>query len=1800
MRRCGIEPEVTLFETLDGYTFSQTLREDDEFRLRRASRDADGLPVLVLTPAHARSASVARLEHEFTLRADLDPAWSAQPLALVRGHDGAALVLSDAGFAPLAPVPGQALAPAVFFRAAAAIAQALEQLHGRDIVHKDLRPPHILVDGAGGSARLTGFGIAARLVWLQHEGAATQASGSYAYMAPEQTGRMNRALDARSDLYALGVILYQLLTGELPFVAADAMQWIHCHVARLPVPPHERRAGIDATVSAIVMRLLAKDPEQRYQSAAGLLADLQYCAAQHARGAIAAFALGRHDGTARLQAPEQLVGREAEMALLEAAALRVAAGGQAELLVLSGPAGSGKTALVSALLQADCAAGAMVIAGKFDQYQRNIPYATLAQAIQKLVRQLLGQSASALEHWKREIGAALGPNARLMIDLIPELRFVIGEHAAPPELPPLEAQGRFQGVFRQFLGALTGADSLLVLCLDDLQWIDPASLKLLTHLLTHPRVHHLLVVGACRGGEAGQPLAAALEAIAAQGGLVHALPLEPLGQGAAAELVAAALGCTLPEAARLAGPVHAKAGGNPFFTLQFLARLAEHGLLRFDHQAGQWQWDEAAVEAREFSDNVVDLMIARFGQLPPATLELVKLLACLGNHVDMASIALVSGMAPDAADERLWPAVRLGLVTREPKAYRFLHDRVHEAAYQMIDAAALPARHLEIARKLLAASGEQGEAGVFTLVGHFNRARAAIGEPAELRQLARLNASAGIKARAAIAYESARHYLDLAAGLTPPEAWQDDIEATFAQTIALAECEYLCGHFERADSLFALLAEQARSRRELARVASLRIALYQMSGRFERAVEVALEALAAFGVQFPETAADIALALADERAAAVNNMDGRSIAGLLEAPLNTDPEIALVCALYSEMGSSVFSARPALYPLLAVKALNLSLRFGTTVTSCQTYSRYSILLVSLGAVAEAFAYSDLALKLAERTVPPSERRGRLLFAHGAYVHSWQMPMAESVPYLEQAFAACQERGDLPHAGYAAHLATWNSFEAGATLEKVRERATAYQSFARQQHNEVIMQLLRCYEQLALCLQGETREEGSFDDERFSAAGAFELFGRAGFGSAKARYHLMRQVAAFTFGQFDKALEAGEAASNDQHFFLASLAEVTHHFYHALAMAALFEGAAPERQARFMGAILLVLEKLRLWAAGCPGNFGCRHLMLEAEVARLEGRELDAMRGYDAALASARRHALLHNEALAGELASNFYRARGFEKIALTYARDALQAYQRWGAHGKVRQMERRMPGLVRRAPADAAGSGAALDMLAAIRAAQAVSSAIGSGTVVETLLRIVVESSGAERALLLLPCAGEDGFEVAARGETLPTGVQVEVATQALSATLLPDTVFRFVVRTHEKILLDDAMANAQFWSDPYLAATRPRSVLCLPLLREGRLSGVLYLENRLAAGVFTPGRIALLDLLASQAATALDNAGLQQALRAEQLMRREAEEATRHKSQFLAHMSHEVRTPMSAIIGMATLALGTTLTAEQRDYVGRIERAGRTLLEIVNDILDLSKIEAGRLDLERVPFQLAEMLADVVAVTAQKAEDKGLALTVEVGAGVPGRLVGDPLRLGQVMLNLVNNAVKFTQAGKVTLAVALLGRDAGRAGLRFTVRDTGIGMTAEQLAALFQPFVQAEESTSRKYGGTGLGLAISQHLARLMGGAIEAESEAGRGSAFSLRLDLECEEDDLPAADAPVLAPAREMALAAGAAPTAEMQRLAAMLGDFDGDSNEYFESVRGELEAAVGTVALARLSGHIARYEFEAARRLLESESK
>jgi hypothetical protein len=896
----------------------QVLWEDGECVFCRGGlRRSDGhrLAALAVVPVaeHPPPDTLDRLAHEYGLKDELDGSWAVRPLELVRERDRTILVLEDPGGELLEGLLGQPMAVESFLRLALGLVAAIAGLHQRGLIHKDIKAAHILVNWASGAVKLTGFGIASRLPrQRQAPDPPAVIAGTLAYMAPEQTGRMNRSIDARSDLYAVGVTLYRMLTGSLPFTATDPMEWVHCHIARQPVPPAERLPGAPTALSAIIMKLLAKTAEERYQTAAGVERDLRRSFTQwEAQGRIDDFPVGEDDTPDRLLIAEKLYGRVREVDALFAAFDRVVTSGAPELVLVSGYSGIGKSAVVHELHKALVPPRGLFATGKFDQYKRDIPYSTLVQALQSLVRPLLGKSEADLASWREMLLEALGPNGRLMVDLVPELNLVVGEQPPVPELPSKEAQRRFQLVFWRFIGVFARPEHPLALFLDDLQWLDAATLDLIEDLLTQADVRHLLLIGAYRDNEidAAHPLRRKLDAIRNGGGKVADITLAPLAHEHVGQLIADAMRCQPRRAAPLTQLVHEKTAGNPFFVIQFIYALAEERLLAFDHGTARWTWDVERIRAKGYTDNVVDLMVGKLTRLPAETQRALQLLACLGNVAEIMMLSVVFGVAAAHAEAALWEAVRQELVERLDGSYRFIHDRVQEAAYSLIPRASRAADHLRIGRLLVAHTPPAKlEEAIFEIVNQLNRGATLIAVRDEREQLAELNLIAGKRAKASTAYASALTYLIAGAALLAEDCWKRRHELIFALELDRAECEFLTSALAEAEQRLAALSTRAADMVERATVACLRLDLYTTLDQGSRAVAVGLDCLRHLGIDWSPNPTEEEARREYDRI--WSQLGSRPIEALIALPLMSDPASLATMDVLAKLGIPSFEFIP--------------------------------------------------------------------------------------------------------------------------------------------------------------------------------------------------------------------------------------------------------------------------------------------------------------------------------------------------------------------------------------------------------------------------------------------------------------------------------------------------------------------------------------------------------------------------------------------------------------------------------------------------------------------------------------------------------------------------------------------------------------------------------------------------------------------------------------------------------------------------------------------------------------------------
>jgi predicted ATPase len=1206
-----------------------------------------------------------------------------QKRQLVRREDRLTLVLEDPGGEPLQRMLGRPMDITQFLRIAVPLAAVIGRMHARGLIHKDLKPANILVDTASGGVRLTGFGIASRVPRERQAPAPPEEiAGTLAYMAPEQTGRMNRSVDSRSDLYACGVTFYAMLTGALPFSAADPMEWIHCHIARQPTPPNERWNEVPVPLSAIVMKLLAKSAENRYQSAAGLEADLRRCQAKwEAHGRIEPFPLGTRDASDRLLLPERLYGRERDIDALLAAFDRVVADGATEFVLVSGYSGIGKSSVVNELHKALVPPRGLFATGKFDQYKRDIPYATLAQAFQTLVRHILGKGEVELDEWRDALREASGANGSLIVNLVPELELVIGKQPPVADLPPQDAKNRFQMVFRRFLSAFARREHPLTLFLDDLQWLDTATLDLLEHLVTHSEVRHLMLIGAYRDNEVGSthPLRRTLEAIHKAGGSALEIVLAPLGLDDVGQLVSDGLHCEPKRASPLARLVYEKTGGNPFFAIQFITGLSEEGLLAFDPVAPGWRWDMASIRAKSYTDNVVDLMVEKLKRLSTTAQEVLKQLARLGNVAEAATLAMVQGDTEEAIRTALWQAVHAALVVREGRAYKFLHDRIQQAAYSLIAEPRRSEVHLRIGRALLARmTADHLAEHLFDVANQFKRAVGRLIDQDEKARVATIHLRAGRKAKASAAFASARAYFAAGMALLGESDWNSQYETKFSLSLERAECEFLIGNFEQAEPLIAELLRRAASKVDQAAVYIINVQLNTMKGEFPRAVDTALTCLRLFGIDLP--AHPSPAEVQTEYETVWRNLDGRSIERLVDLPPMTDPKIKAVMQVLSVLAGPATFTDFQLFCLLACRMVTISVQHGISGASAYGYA-------CLGSVLGAtFHRYDEGYRLGRLACDLVEKHGFAAY-HTKVSHAmglaafWTQPISSVIELRQATTRTATETGDLTFACYGMHQTITYMLLRNDSLDAVwRESETAL-DFARTVKFRDVVDLIVSQQRFIASMQGRDTIFSAFGDERFDEAAFEAQLTATGTPTAICLHWIRKLRAQYLSGDYAGALQASDKAKALLSISAVQLQLFDCFYYTALTVAAVFETAAPDEKSRLRELLTSHCEQLREWAENNPATFSDKHVLVSAEVARIEGREVDAMRLYEQAIQSAREHGFVQNEGVAHEVAARFYAERGIETVAHVYLRNARYCYLRWGAGGKVRQLDQLHPHL---------------------------------------------------------------------------------------------------------------------------------------------------------------------------------------------------------------------------------------------------------------------------------------------------------------------------------------------------------------------------------------------------------------------------------------------------------------------------------------------------------------------------------------
>ncbi|HEX5754122.1 MAG TPA: AAA family ATPase [Archangium sp.] len=1449
----------------------------------------------------------------------------------------------------------------------------------------------------------------------------------------------------------------------------------------------------------------------------------------------------------------RLYGRETHIAQLLRAFERVAQEGRSELLLVCGYSGIGKSSVVHALREPVAGKQGFFLSGKADQFQQHIPYATLAQAFHALARQLLAGPDEQLARWRERLRDALGEQGQLLVDVVPLLEQVLGRQPALPELPHGEAQHRFHRLVQRFLGVFAGSSRPLVLFLDDLQWIDLASLQLLQYLLTRPGTPPLLLAGAYRDNEVSpsHALALALTELREAGVRMSELRLEPLSREHVQQLVADSLpGAAESTVGPLSALVHEKTGGNPFFITRFLLTLHQDGLLTRTPE-GEWRWDAAGVRARGYSGNVADFMVSRLRQLPVRTQLLLQLAACVGNVFPRQLLVIVSGAEPGEVEAGLEEVLREGmLVAQGPEQYRFAHDRIQQAAHALIPEREREAVHLRIGRLMLASlPPEQVHEKIFDVVGQLNAGVAQISDAGERHRLARLNAEAGGKARASTAFRSAVDHFTLAFSLIPGEPWETDPELAFKLQLDRAHGEFMGGNAAEARRLVLELLPRVRTRVQLAAVYRLRNDILLAANDIQGAITCLLECLARMGMHMSPHPSREEVEAANAEVWTL--MGERPIERLVELPLMTDPDTRALMDVLAALFTPAIYSDPNLLALHLCRMVSLSLQHGNTEASVHGYGWYGLVLGSLFArYPEGHAFGLLACALAERH-GFSSARGRALYAL-EMTSCWVRPLSRSLQYARDAFLHALHGGDFQIACYCSNHIVTDRLTLGHPLEEVYQESVARLHFARRAGFpavEDVIHHVQCYVQQmrGLSRSFETLSSDTFDEASFEAGMASEHMGACW-------YWIIQLQSRFMSGDFARALEAGNRAAGLTWTSLGHIQLLSFHLYRALALAACHPSAPPEEQRRYLEEMRRHHRQLAEWAGHCPDTFRAPERMVSAELARLTGHLEEALQAYEEAIHSARAHGFLQNVALASELAARFWRERRAATVSDTYARQAREAYVKWGALGKVRQLEALWPQLVSFVAPSASppepGMRAQEDALSAVRA---LAGELDLGRLTAALVRVAVEHAEAQRGVVLL--AREGVLSIAARSEP--------------GEDALPWSLLAYVQRTGEHVLIADASLPHPFSSDVYFGRGGLRSVLCLPLGSPENLRGVLYLENRVSSQAFTPARLSLLGHLAAQAALFLESARRyaelqrseaslrsandaltqrveEQTWRLEQAQARLAD-ATREAGlgEMIASVLHNVGNVLtSALLNaqmlnekvstsrMVRLKQLTDLLETHREHLGEFltrEQQGAQLLEYLFSLSDellrehaSMKQSAGKLNehLEHLrailqvqqsysrgsllpeEFPLSQLVEDALSIQLPALQRHGITVTREFRAQPRARL--DKHRVLQILINLLTNARNAMSEMPETRRRLLVRLDAEGSTARIQVVDSGKGIAPEHRERLFSL------GFTTRADGQGLGLHSSALAAKSLGGRLTLESDGpGQGATATLELPL-------------------------------------------------------------------------------------------
>ncbi|MEK7990015.1 MAG: AAA family ATPase [Thiotrichaceae bacterium] len=1720
-----------------GYEVSELLYESANSLVYRGVKfDGKQSVILkILKQDYPTPTELTRYQKEYEMTHDLDLAGVVKAYSIEKYQNTLVIILEDFGAESLRQIFEQQEKISIvdFLSLAIQITEALGNIHAANIIHKDINLANIVWNQETHQLKIIDFGIASRLP--RENPTLTnpeQLEGTLAYISPEQTGRMNRALDYRTDLYSLGVSFYELLTGKLPFESDSAMELVHCHIAKIPKSVFELNPKIPLIISDIVMKLMAKNADERYQSAFGVKYDLekvQQNLTAHQDLSDLQFKLAQHDFSGKLHIPQKLYGREHEVNTLLQAFERVSSG-HTEMMLVAGYSGVGKTALVHEVHKPMTEKFGYFAAGKFDQFQKNIPYSAITQAFNGLCRYLLKESAETLSIWQTKTLAALGNNGQIIIDVIPDLELIIGKQPVVAQVTPSEAKNRFQMFFLNFVKALCDKKHPLILFIDDLQWADLATLDLLKAIMLDEEIKYLLIIGAYRDNEVNNshPFIMTMFELQKANAIINTIDLANLLSKNINNLLQDSLKCNAKQIQSLTDLIYQKTQGNAFFTHQFLHTLYFDNLFRFNFEQFKWQWDVEQIATQNITDNVVELMANKINKLPSNTSKALQLAACIGNQFELPILAIIYEHDLTETLEVLTMALAQGLIlpldenykhpeTASKAQFKFLHDRVQQAAYALIDDEQKQIVHLQIGRLLLVKTSESElEKRISDLVHQFNQSFELVTLKEEKARIAELNLIAAKKAGASTAFKLAFNYCQLGIKWVGENSWEKDYKLTLALYTRAVETAVLNGSFEESEKLFQKVLQNAITVLDKVAAYQSKIQSYVAQGKLQDALDIALEILEQLGETFPAhpTSEDIQHAQLKTRLSYAD----KSIESLIELPEMTDFQKGAVMQIIGQATAAAYIGRPNLCWLLLYREIEVLVKYGNAPEAPYIYSAYGLMLGSMeNNIEDGHRFGKLAVKLIE--FPKFKQfTSKVLEVVNGHVWHFKKPLRETLPYLEKGYQSGLEMGDFEYVGYNAFFYCCNAYLAGLELTQLEQKMATYNEGIRQVNAETALRWQSPFWQAALNLLGHTDNPCVLMGEAYNQEELLPILKQTNNQAAMSTLYINSLILCYLFEDYEHALENTMLVEENKGALTGMYAVSAWFFYDSLTRLALYDAVSKIEQHAFLEKVIANQKAVKNWANYAPMNHLHKWHLVEAEYHRILGHDTDEiLEHYEQAITLAKTHKYVQEQALANELLAKFWLKKAKDKYAKVHVLEAHYHYQQWGAIAKVRNLEQRYPQwLIREStptiPATFTSSKTTLlassaqtktsysqwlDLETVMKASQTLSGEIVLSHLLSKMMQIVIENAGAQRGFLILPVGDQWVIEA----ESAIDKAEVTVLHSLPIETHLPEAIISYVARTQENVVLSDARQEGLYTNNPYIKIHQTQSVLCFPVVYQQQLRAILYFENNLTTGAFTTSRLNTLKMLSSQIAISLENARFVEEL---ETARRQAEVANETKTAFLANVSHELRTPLNAILGYTQLFNRETgLSNLLQEGSQLIEQSSKYLLTLINDIIDISTVERGEISIFPIDIRFDAFLNNLVGIFRHRAKEKGLAFHYTLSPELPTGISCDEKRLRQILTHLLGNAIKFTQTGEIRFTVAQHENN-----IRFLIEDTGVGIESEYLDKVFLPFEQASD-WKHKSEGAGLGLSLVEKLVNSLEGTAQITSQINQGSCFQVDLPL-------------------------------------------------------------------------------------------